>query len=39
MSAPRLVLTNDDGIAAEGLHTLTRVIAATGLAAVVLAPA
>ena len=39
MSAPRIVLTNDDGIAAEGLHTLTRAIAATELPAVVVAPA
>jgi 5'-nucleotidase len=39
VSTPRIVLTNDDGIAAEGLHTLTRAIAATGLPAVVVAPA
>jgi 5'-nucleotidase len=39
MSAPRIVLTNDDGIAAEGLHTLTRAIAATELPAAVVAPA
>ena len=39
MSAPRVVLTNDDGIAAEGLHTLTRAIAAAELPAVVVAPA
>ncbi len=39
MSAPRVVLTNDDGIAAEGLHTLTRAVAAAALPAVVVAPA
>lgn len=39
MNAPRIVLTNDDGIAAEGLHTLTRAIGAAGLPAVVVAPA
>jgi 5'-nucleotidase len=39
MSTPRLIITNDDGIAAEGLHALTRGLAATGLPAVVLAPA
>lgn len=39
MSGPRVVLTNDDGIAAEGLHTLTRALAATELPAAVVAPA
>jgi 5'-nucleotidase len=39
MSGPRAVLTNDDGIAAEGLHTLTRAIAAAAVPAVVVAPA
>jgi 5'-nucleotidase len=39
MSGPRVVLTNDDGIAAEGLHTLTRALAAAELPAVVVAPA
>lgn len=39
MSGPRIVLTNDDGIAAEGLHTLTRAIAETEIPAVVVAPA
>jgi 5'-nucleotidase len=39
VSTPRVVLTNDDGIAAEGLHTLTRAIAAAALPAVVVAPA
>ncbi|HYJ21605.1 MAG TPA: 5'/3'-nucleotidase SurE [Solirubrobacterales bacterium] len=39
MSGPRIVLTNDDGIAAEGLHTLTRAIAETEVPAVVVAPA
>jgi 5'-nucleotidase len=39
MSGPRIVLTNDDGIAAEGLHTLTRAIAGTEVPAVVVAPA
>jgi len=38
MSGPRLIVTNDDGIAAEGLHALTRGLAATGVPAVVLAP-
>jgi 5'-nucleotidase len=39
VSGPRIVLTNDDGIAAEGLHTLTRAIAETEVPAVVVAPA
>ncbi|HSK49324.1 MAG TPA: 5'/3'-nucleotidase SurE [Solirubrobacterales bacterium] len=39
MSAPRLVVTNDDGIAAEGLHALVRGLGAAGLPAVTLAPA
>lgn len=39
MSGPRVVLTNDDGIAAAGLHTLTRALAATGVPGVVVAPA
>jgi 5'-nucleotidase len=39
MSEPRIVLTNDDGIAAEGLHTLTRAIATTAVPAAVVAPA
>jgi 5'/3'-nucleotidase len=39
MSAPRVVLTNDDGIAAEGLQTLTRALAVAELPAAVLAPA
>jgi 5'-nucleotidase len=39
VSGPRIVLTNDDGIAAEGLHTLTRAIAETAVPAVVVAPA
>lgn len=39
MSAARIVLTNDDGIAAEGLHAVTRAIAATEVPAVVVAPA
>ncbi len=39
MSAPRLVLTNDDGVAAEGLHTLTRALAATAVPTAVVAPA
>lgn len=39
MSGARVVLTNDDGIAAEGLHTLTRAVAAAALPAVVVAPA
>jgi 5'-nucleotidase len=38
MSTPRLIISNDDGIAAEGLHALTRGLAKTGLPAVVLAP-
>lgn len=38
MSSPRLVVTNDDGIAAEGLHTLTRALAATEVPAAVVAP-
>lgn len=38
MSGPRLIVTNDDGIAAEGLHALVRGLAATSLPAVVLAP-
>lgn len=39
MSDARVVVTNDDGIAAEGLHTLTRALAAAELPAVVVAPA
>jgi len=39
MSSPHVVVTNDDGIAAEGLHTLTRALAAAELPAAVLAPA
>lgn len=39
MSGPRVVVTNDDGIAAEGLHTLTRALAATAVPAAVVAPA
>ena len=35
---PRLLVTNDDGIAAEGLHALTRGLAAAALPALVLAP-
>lgn len=38
MSGPRIILSNDDGIAAEGLHTLTRAIAEAELPAVVVAP-
>lgn len=39
MSGPRVVLTNDDGVAAEGLHTLTRAISAAAVPAAVVAPA
>lgn len=39
MSAPRLIVTNDDGIAAEGLHALVRGLGAAELPAVTLAPA
>jgi 5'-nucleotidase len=39
MSSPHVVVTNDDGVAAEGLHTLTRALAAAELPAAVLAPA
>lgn len=39
MATVQLVLTNDDGIAAEGLHALIRAIAKTDLATVVVAPA
>jgi 5'-nucleotidase len=39
MSGPRVVITNDDGIAAEGLHTLTRALAAAAVPAAVVAPA
>jgi 5'-nucleotidase len=37
-ASPRIVISNDDGIAAEGLHALTRAIAADGLDAIVVAP-
>lgn len=33
-----VLLTNDDGIAAEGLHGLTRAVASAGLPAVLIAP-
>lgn len=39
MGEIEIVLTNDDGIAAEGLHAATRAVAATGIPAVVVAPA
>lgn len=39
MSSPRIVISNDDGIGAEGLHALTRAIGRAGLPAVVVAPA
>ncbi|HEX5929603.1 MAG TPA: 5'/3'-nucleotidase SurE [Solirubrobacterales bacterium] len=39
MSGPRVVLTNDDGIAAEGLHALTRAISGAAVPATLVAPA
>jgi 5'-nucleotidase len=39
MTHPRVVLTNDDGIAAEGLHALTRALAVTEIPVAVVAPA
>ncbi len=37
--SPRIVISNDDGIAAEGLHALSRAIGTDGLDAIVVAPA
>ena len=37
--AAELVITNDDGVAAEGIHALTRAVAVLGVPAVVVAPA
>lgn len=39
MAPPRIVISNDDGIGAEGLHALIRAIGRAGLPAVVVAPA
>lgn len=38
MSDFEVLITNDDGVAAEGLHGLTRAVSATGLQAAVIAP-
>lgn len=38
MTAPRVLITNDDGIAAPGIHALARAVVAAGYQTVVAAP-